>query len=155
MTNRNRFLMNLPIYFIVIVLLFGGLLISSCNEQARGFALPEGNIEKGKVTFEELVCTECHNIRNIEWIGGEDNLKIQLGGEVESLKTYGDLVTSIINPSHKIASYYNQNTSTEEGLSKMKNYNELMTVQELVDLVAFLQSEYQVVPPPTEYYPYF
>lgn len=154
MTIRNKFLINLPNYLIVFVLLCGSLLISSCNSQARGFALPEGDIEKGKVTYKRLACIECHSIPNIEWKGGKDNLKIPLGGEVTSLKTYGDLVTSVINPSHKVASFYNQKTSTEGGLSNMKNYNEIMTVQELIDLVTFLQSEYQVVSPPTQY-PYY
>jgi hypothetical protein len=154
MTIRNKFLINLPNYLIVFVLLCGSLLISSCNSQARGFALPEGDIEKGKVTYKRLACIECHSIPNIEWKGGKDNLKIHLGGEVTSLKTYGDLVTSVINPSHKVASFYNQKTSTEGGLSNMKNYNEVMTVQELIDLVTFLQSEYQVVSPPT-HYPYY
>jgi len=116
--------------------------------------LPEGDIEKGKVTYKRLACIECHSIPNIEWRGGKDNLKIPLGGEVTSLKTYGDLVTSVINPSHKVASFHNQKTSTEGGLSNMKNYNEIMTVQELIDLVTFLQSEYQVVSPPTQY-PYY
>ena len=154
MTIINKFLINLPNYLIVFVLLCGSLLISSCNSQARGFALPEGDIEKGKVTYKRLACIECHSIPNIEWKGGKDNLKIHLGGEVTSLKTYGDLVTSVINPSHKVASFYNQKTSTEGGLSKMKNYNEVMTVQELIDLVTFLQSEYQVISPPT-HYPYY
>ncbi|MDC1379154.1 hypothetical protein N8273_00790 [Algibacter sp.] len=154
MTIRNKFLINLPNYLMVFVLLCGSLLISSCNSQARGFALPEGDIEKGKVTYKRLACIECHSIPNIEWKGGKDNLKIHLGGEVTSLKTYGDLVTSVINPSHKVASFYNQKTSTEGGLSNMKNYNEIMTVQELIDLVTFLQSEYQVISPPT-HYPYY
>ncbi|MEW4924777.1 hypothetical protein [Algibacter sp. 2305UL17-15] len=140
---------------MVFVLLCGSLLISSCVKQSRGFALPEGDIEQGKATYKRLVCYECHSIPNIEWKGGNDNLKIHLGGEVTAPKTYGELVTSVINPSHKIASFYNQKTSTEGGLSKMKNYNEIMTVQELIDLVTFLQSEYQVVSPPTSYTPYY
>lgn len=140
---------------MVFVLLCGGLLISSCNEHARGFALPEGDVEKGKVTYERLGCNECHSISEIEWKGGSDNLKIQLGGEVSKPKSYGDLVTSVINPSHKIARRYNPNSTTEEGLSKMNNYNEAMTVQELIDIVTFLQSEYKVKTPPTRYTPYY
>ena len=155
MTIRNKFSINLSNYLMVFVLLCGSLLISSCNRQAHGFALPEGDIEKGKVTYERLVCNECHSIPNIEWKGGKDNLKIHLGGDVTSLKTYGGLVTSVINPSHKVALFYNQETSNEDGLSKMKNYNDVMTVQELIDLVTFLQSEYKVVPPPTSYTPYY
>ena len=159
MSVKNKFkaLCRLPNYLMGFVLLYGGLLISSCNDQAHGFALPEGDIEKGKATFQRLTCNECHHISDIEWKGGSDNLKILLGGETSTPKSYGDLVTSVINPSHKIARSYKEQTTaltTEEGLSKMKNYNEVMTVQELVDLVTFLQSEYKVRTPPTDYYPY-
>lgn len=155
MTERIKISSNLLNYFVGLILLCGCLLISSCNREAREFALPEGDIEEGKVTYKRLACNECHSIPNIDWKGGKDSLKIDLGGEVSSLKTYGGLVTSVINPSHKVASFYNQKTATEGDLSKMKNYNEVMTVQELIDLVTFLQSEYQLVSPPTEYYPYY
>ena len=154
MTIRIKFLINLPNYLMVFVLLCGTLLISSCNKQARGFALPEGDIEKGKVTYKRLACNECHSVQNIEWKGGKDNLKIPLGGEVTSLKSYGSLVTSVINPSHKVPWFYDQETSTEGDLSKMMNYNEVMTVQELIDIVTFLQSEYDVIAPPRKYSPY-
>jgi len=145
-------------YLLMLILICGGVLLSSCNEQARGFALPEGNIEQGKATYERLACNECHSISEVEWKGGSDNLNIQLGGEVTSKKSYGDLVTSVINPSHKIAPRYKQNNATEtteSGHSKMKNYNEAMTVQELIDLVTFLQSEYNISIPKTYYYPYY
>ena len=154
MSVKSKFLINLPNYLMVFILICGGLLISSCNEQARGFALPEGEIEKGKVTYKRLACNECHSISNIEWKGGKDNLKIQLGGDVSTQKSYGYLVTSVINPSHKVAPRYREKTSTEGDLSKMKNYNDIMTVQELIDIVTFLQSEYHVITPPTKYSPY-
>ncbi len=152
--NENKTLWNLPGYLLVFILLGGALLMTSCNEQARGFALPAGDIAEGKAVYKKLTCNECHSISDIEWQGGSDNLKINLGGEVSTLKSYGELVTSVMNPSHKIARRYKQETSTEGGLSKMKNYNEVMTVQELIDIVAFLQSEYEVKTPPTHYYPY-
>jgi cytochrome c2 len=136
-------------------MLSGGLILSGCNQQARGFALPEGDIEEGKATYKRLACNACHSISEIEWKGGSDSLNIHLGGKTSVQKTYGELVTSVINPSHKIAWSYKRKTSTAEGLSKMKNYNEVMTVRELVDLVTFLQSEYKIKPPTTHYYPYY
>ena len=145
-------------YTLTFVVLFWGILLSSCNEQARGFVLPEGDIDKGKATFKRLECNACHSIAEIEWKGGNDNLKIPLGGEIPTKKTYGNLVTSVINPSHKIARSYqqkNDSLTTEKGLSKMKNYNEVMTVQELIDLVTFLQSEYKISIPKRDYYPYY
>lgn len=155
MSSKNKTLCSLSKYFLAFTLLCIGLLISSCNEQARGFALPEGDIEEGKVTYERLACNTCHSISGIEWMGGNDSLNIYLGGEVSTKKSYGDLVTSVINPSHKIARSYKQKTVAEGDLSKMKNYNDVMTVQELIDLVTFLQSEYKVSIPATDYYPYY
>ena len=155
MTGTNKSSSNSFLYLLVFIFLCGGLCVISCNRQARGFALPAGDVEKGKVTYKRLACNTCHSISDIEWKGESDSPKIVLGGEVITEKTYGDLVTSVINPSHKIAKRYKQTTSTEEGLSKMTNYNEVMTVQELIDLVTFLQSEYNVKGPDTHYYPYY
>lgn len=152
--NTYRTLSNFPNFLLVFILLCGGLLFSGCIQQGRGFALPEGDIEEGKTTYMRLGCNECHSNSKIEWKGGSDNLKIHLGGNISSKKTYGELVTSVINPSHKIARIYKQKASTEDGLSKMRNYNEVMTVKELIDIVTFLQSEYKVVKPPTNYRPY-
>ena len=145
-----------PSNLVLIFILFcGGLLLSSCNEEARGFALPAGEIEEGKKIYKTLDCNTCHSIAGIEWKGGTDSLKVHLGGAVTRKKTYGELVTSVINPSHKIAQGYKRQGTTHEGLSKMVNYNEIMTVQELIDLVSFLQSEYEIVSPATDYYPYY
>ncbi len=155
MSGNNKDLGIPSIYLMAFIILCVGLFMSSCNEQARGFALPEGDIEKGKETYRRLSCNECHSITDIEWKGGSDSLKIYLGGEVSSQKSYGELVTSVINPSHKIAQGYDQKTIANGGISKMKNYNEVMTVQELVDLVTFLQSEFKVTAPTTHYYPYY
>ena len=151
---KQNTLGKLKNFIMAFVLISAGLLVSSCNEQTRGFALPEGDIERGKVMFEQLSCIECHSISDIEWRGGVDSLHIPLGGEISIQKSYGDLVTSVINPSHKIAKHYKATATTEEGLSKMAYYNEVMTVQELIDIVTFLQSEYKVKAPPSNYYPY-
>ncbi len=154
LVNTFKTLYGLPNFLWVLLMVCGGLFISSCNQQARGFALPEGDIEKGKATYRSLSCNECHTISGIAWKGGSDTLKIPLGGETKTQKSYGELVTSVINPSHKIAWSYKEIAAAQGGGSKMVNYNDVMTVQELVDLVTFLQSEYHIETPPTHYYPY-
>ena len=79
-------------------------------------------------------------------------MTIGLGGEVTRIDTYGQLVTSIINPSHRLAKGHSAEDVTEGGTSKMKNYNDMLTVSQLIDLVAFLQSKYQLKPnEPTPY----
>ncbi|MGI9248256.1 MAG: cytochrome C, partial [Woeseiaceae bacterium] len=66
------------------------------------------------------------------------------------------LITAIINPSHKLASGYAKEVVAEDGESKMHIYNHHMTVQELIDIVMFLQPYYDVVAPDYRYrvYPY-
>ena len=128
------------------------LLLTACDigpNSGRGFSLPEGNADKGRAAFVELECNNCHSVGDIERIAGSEgpDINIRLGGPVTVIKTYGDLVTSVINPSHKIIQRYSkQNVVTAEGDSAMIAYNEVMTVQQLIDLVTYLESNYQVVP---------
>ncbi len=70
---------------------------------------------------------------------------------MSQVKTYGQLVTSIINPSHKLAPGYPIETISEDGQSKMPLYNGYMTVQELIDIVSFLQPHYEVIVPQYHY----
>ena len=126
-------------------------IVVGCVPQGRGFALPPGSIDEGKAAFVQLRCNDCHSVKGIQLKGNGENLNVQLGGKVTNIKTYGELVTSIINPSHRIAKHYEQVRTNQDGSSKMRNYNHVMTVQELVDIVTFLQSEYEIEPPPTYY----
>lgn len=141
-------------------LLFGILMLAACQKESRGFVLPAGDINTGKQLFVSMYCNDCHSIgdiaRSAEGESGGAPL-IQLGGEVTALKAYGELVTSVINPSHKISqrNQTSQELTDPEGASKMEArcYNDVMSVQELIDIVAFLQSEYKLVIP-TNTYPY-
>lgn len=119
----------------------------------KGFSLPVGNALGGQRAFEYLHCYECHYIDGVEMppISAGAEPFVQLGGKVTQVKTYGQLVTSIINPSHKLAPGYPLETITENGESKMPLYNGYMTVQELIDIVSFLQPHYQVVVPQFHY----
>ena len=124
--------------------------VGGCDSQSRGFKLPAGNSEVGKETFVSLGCNDCHSVADIEHvtITGTD-LNLRLGGAVSRVKTYGELLTSIINPSHKIAQPYPQQAVEIDGKSVMRDYNSVMTVQQLVDLVTFLETAYDLRVPPS------
>ena len=145
------------IFLTPLFLLF--LFLASCDfgpNSGRGFSLPQGSFEAGRATFVELDCNACHSVGDIEHIAGNESpdINVKLGGPVTAVKTYGDLVTSIINPSHKISRRNNkQGFATEDNESKMVAYNEVMTVQQLVDLVSYLESNYKVVPVNRTTYP--
>ena len=55
-----------------------------------------------------MQCVRCHTVAGVEL--PDDDLhglpKINLGGEIYRVKSYGDLVTSIINPQHVVSPKY-------------------------------------------------
>jgi hypothetical protein len=130
------------------------LLTAACGKPE--FALPPGDVEAGKTAFAELRCNSCHSVEgHIEHTPtAEGAIHVELGGTVSRVKTYDDLVTSIINPSHKLSRGLNTMTATEQGTSRMPIYNEVMTVQQLVDITAFLETTYEVWVPPYNVYQY-
>jgi len=141
----------------VLTLLLASLVaLSGCDQDRkmseRGFRLPEGNATTGSETFLYMHCNQCHTIKDeqLPTVAGFEPF-VELGGSLTRVKTYGELVTAIINPSHKLADGYPEDLVSENGKSKMYVYNGFMTVQELTDLVMFLQSRYEVVPPQFQY----
>jgi len=143
--------------FILTLLLGCAFTLGGCDPDARmseqGFRLPDGDAKAGRETFIYMQCTQCHTIEGEEFeeIPGADPPFVQLGGTVTHVKTYGQLVTAIINPSHQLARRYAKDVVAEDGESKMYNYNRHMTVQELIDLVMYLQPTYDVVVPKYRY----
>ncbi len=123
---------------------------------AQGFRLPDGDPEVGKGLFMALECNSCHTVvgAELEPPLQEGPVQIILGGPVARSKTYGQLVSSIINPSHKIVRKYPREEVTADGESLMPIYNEMLTVQQLIDLVAFLQPQYEITLPQYTYYSY-
>ncbi len=145
------------------VLAIGAMVVitGGCNmgpKSGFGFTLPDGDAERGKETFVAMGCHHCHTVQGVDLppIDGEREANVGLGGEVVRIKTYGELVTSIVNPSHRLAKGYASADIAVDGASKMVNYNDQMTVSQLIDLVAFLQSHYQLAEfEPTHYAPYY
>ena len=142
---------------MLISLLIFISVISACgqNQHAqREFTLPKGSAENGKLLFKEYQCIQCHTIPGTEYASGEwrpaENvgISVQLGGDKSQIKTYGDLVTAIINPSHRIAKGYSKEQVVDKGEtpgedeSKMPVYNAIMTIDDLVDIVSFLEKQY-------------
>ena len=141
----------------LLALVATATLLAACMpspESPRGFRLPDGDPQAGEATFVRLNCHGCHQVVGVEFpefdYMGPPLVDVVLGGETTRVRTYGELVTSIINPSHRIARMYDESRVTPEGESRMANYNEVLTVQELIDLVAFLQAQYEIVPPAYE-----
>lgn len=144
----------------ILVMHMVGLVAAGCTpgpESSYGFRLPDGDPVMGQQVFLDMQCHACHRISNLELpaLDLAAPVTVTLGGPTSRIQTYGQLVTSIINPSHKLISGYPKNEVSSAGESFMPAMNEFMTVRQLIDVVAFLQGQYQVVvPTPYPYTPY-
>ena len=141
----------------LLPLLVLALVLGACDtgpKSGMGFRLPDGNAETGRELFVTLECNSCHTIVDLELPAAAEPgpVNVMLGGPVANIKTYGQLVSSVINPSHRIGCP--EEGVTRDGESLMPIYNGTMTVQQLIDLVAFLQAQYQVTVPQYSYYSY-
>ncbi|MGR5063976.1 cytochrome C [Photobacterium sp. DNB22_13_2] len=139
----------------VFPLLVGTILtvaLTGCEPPERGntatFTLPEGNVAHGEELFRHYQCLSCHTMEGYERpeVLDESGVNVALGGKVPSLKKYQELVVSVINPSHRIAKGYEPEEVMRSGESIMPSYNDVMTVTDLVDLITFLESKYELEP---------
>lgn len=135
--------------------------IAACSDtlSGRDFSLPEGDAAAGKATFTELGCNACHTVSGHadlrENISFDPAMSVALGGAAPNVQTYADLVTSIVNPSHRFPLGYPKDEVSKDGASMMPSYNSIMTVEELVNLTTFLKAQYELAYyPPTPYMPY-
>ena len=145
--------MKYSIALLTTVILYGLIACDSGPRSPVGFLLPDGEVELGKAAFVELECNSCHSVDGVDLppptLIPLPSASVVLGGQVFEIRTDGYLVTSIINPSHKLASGLGkEEITTSAGESRMPDYSDIMTVRQLIDLVAFLQSRYTVVPVP-------
>lgn len=110
------------------------------------FPIEWGSISEGQQAFVDLGCHQCHTVNGVEIAPYPDvsPVTLELGGTIVYAKTYADLVTSIINPSHIVSDAY-LNTLPREargGSVSIMPFKNQMTVEQLIDLVIFLNSRY-------------
>jgi len=148
-------LTSIPFSYRTFLIITATLLAAAGCEQ-KEFVLPPGDKAAGKQAFLELKCNSCHSVTDqVEHAPLTPGaIHVELGGTVSRVKTYDDLVTSIINPSHRLSRGTNLMTTTPEGESRMPVYNEVMSVQQLIDITSFLEPTYQVWVPPYAVYQY-
>ena len=133
------------------------IVIAGCDmgpKSGYGFTLPDGDGNAGQEAFVRFQCGDCHAIAGREDLREKVDpiMTVNLGGKTTRIETYGQLVTSVINPSHKISQKFTGELVEIDGVSRMRNYNEVMTVSELIDIVTFLQAQYELEPyTPTTY----
>ncbi len=107
--------------------------------------LPEGDAAKGKMHFVSLGCIGCHSVvdADLPEPAQPGAVRVLLGSRTSANISYGQLVTAIVNPSHRLSPRYRKDEVSQDGESLMISYNDVLTVTQLTDLVAFLQSSYK------------
>jgi Cu/Ag efflux protein CusF len=96
------------------------------------FTMPKGDVEKGRAVFQKYACFVCHEVRGEPFPpGSKSGPELSQMGPLHPLEYFTE---SIIHPS-ALASKKHRGA---DGKSLMPDYNERMTVQELIDLSTYL-----------------
>jgi mono/diheme cytochrome c family protein len=101
------------------------------------FALPKGDPGKGRQVFVKLECYACHAVQGESFPRGPGQAGPDLTG-MGAFHPAGYFAESIVNPNRIIV--VGEGYTGSDGLSTMPNYNDTLTVAELIDLVAYLKS---------------
>src|SRR3972149_6712485 len=117
----------------IAALWLAALSISSCaapGTSPSGFRLPEGDVAAGGAAVLAPRSTACHQVRGMDLPGpvAGPPVPVALGGTGDYQPTDGRFVTSIINPSHKLARGYPKEHIKRGGISGMPGYRAGMTV---------------------------
>ena len=128
----------------LLLLLFTGCATHPDYATQFRFPVEWGSIAAGQQAFVKLQCNQCHQVNGVDLptYAGESPVMLELGGDVAYVKTYADLVTSIVNPNHVVSDDYLRQLPRGEraDAQSVMPFNEQMTVVQLIDLVTFLNS---------------
>lgn len=105
------------------------------------FSWPAGNAAAGREVFVKLECFSCHEVRGEQFPKpdhGED--PGEAGPELSSMAPLHPaeyFAEAILNPNAVVEE--GKGYRAPDGKSKMPSYNDLVSLQELIDLVAYLK----------------
>ena len=139
-------------FLLLVVSLF---VLSACTVESppvKGFILPDGDVAQGEQVFVKYNCHGCHTIPGVDLPQNEFEppFTLEIGGAVYRVKGYGELLTAVINPDHVISKDYIKELEEVErkvAISPMPYYGDVMTIAEMIDLVAFLHAQYSKLQP--------
>lgn len=105
------------------------------------FLLPTGNPAEGKKVYAALECYSCHEIKG-EHFPQHAKSPGNVGPELTGLGRSHSaeyIAEAILNPNRVIIE--GPGHTGPDGLSKMPDYNDSLTLRQLIDLVAYLKSQ--------------
>ena len=98
------------------------------------FTIPKGDPGKGRAVFEKFECHYCHEVRGEQFPGPVETApELSQMGPMHPVEFFAE---SIINPNAVVPKAYRE----PDGKSPMTNFAGKMTVQELIDVSAYIAS---------------
>ena len=135
----------------LVILMFAAVCVACAYDSSFGFPSEEGDIAAGRQAFIDHQCHRCHSVAGVTLppLAGAPAPMLELGGPTSIVRTYGGLMTSILNPNHQISERYREQLLRDAVVpldSPMPMpHIDTMTVRQLIDLVAFLDSRYELI----------
>ena len=139
------------ICFALLLALVAALVSACAYTPIFGFPAETGDVGAGRQAFTDHRCHQCHAVAGVRLppLAGAPEPLLELGGETLYVKSYADLMTSIINPDHRISERYRDEARLRGVIpvnSPMPSPNiDNMTVRQLIDIVTFLDSRYLLI----------
>ena len=131
------------------------VVLGACTVESppvKGFIMPVGDVALGEQVFVKYACHGCHTIPGVDLpkVDPAPPFVMEIGGDVYRVKNEGELLTSVINPTHVVSQeYINQieDVAHQDGSTPMPYYGDAMTITEMVNLVTFLRAQYSKLMP--------
>lgn len=104
------------------------------------FSVPPGDPKSGREVFVRLECFTCHAVKGERFPAAGKSAE-DVGPELTSMGAHHPreyFAESLVNPNAVIVT--GTGHTGEDGLSRMPDYGDVLTVRQLIDLVAYLQS---------------
>jgi mono/diheme cytochrome c family protein len=100
------------------------------------FTWPKGDPVKGREVFVKLECYSCHEVQGEKFPApsGDIGPELSMMGPLHEVEYFAE---AIIHPNAVIQK--GKGYEAADGSSKMPSYNDLATVQEAIDLVAYVK----------------
>ena len=100
------------------------------------FTWPQGDPVKGREVFVKFECYGCHEVKGEKFPApsGDVGPELSVMGPLHDAEYFAE---AIVNPNAVIQK--GKGYEAADGSSKMPSYNDLVTVQEVIDLVAYLR----------------
>jgi len=117
------------------------------DEDKRSLIVPKGDASVGLTTFIDKGCYKCHLTGDVKLpkLEVEPKLSIQLGGNERSNWTRDRFAEAIMNPNHAVAPEYHlakiiSGDKFGAENSPMLDFNDVLTLKDLINLTTFLDS---------------